>query len=134
MKNAIFTTAAVALLMNAFSFTSANAQATATGHVSAEVIDAVGASVNNSSLVNPGSTITPATFSVNSTQNSTFAVTVESGATTLKSTDGAETMMVSDWTAKTAQGNVSVAAKLNEGDASRTGLYTGSYKVTFAYN
>ncbi len=141
MKNVILTTAAAVLMMT-FSFISANAQVTATGHISAEVVDGISASISTSSSINTNNSITPATFSVSSTQSTTFAVTIHETQTTLTKVDSNDTLTMGNWTA-TSGGNeklagaqqVSVAATLNTGvNNAPSGVYTGSYKVTFDYN
>ncbi len=140
MKNSIITTAA-AILMMAFSFSNANAQVSCTGHISAEVVDAVTASISTSSIVNPNSNITPATFSVSSTQASTFAVNMPEGETTLTSADGLQTMTLTDWVlgqnnsvANNTQ-KVSIGATIaDRNNETPKGVYSGSYKVTFSYN
>lgn len=131
MKKATLTTAA-ALLMMVFSFIAANAQATATGHIYAEVVDGISASISTSSTVNSNNTINPATFSVNSTIDATFAVTIPAAQTTLTKADGTATMTMSDLIASSQGSKVSLGANLNAGNT--TGVYTGSYKVTFDYN
>jgi len=107
-----------------------NAQATATGHVTAEVIDAVtafesipmsfgrfstgdqggsivipanGAVLSSSTVVNADSNINPATFSVSGAKDATFSVALPQGPTTLMSLTG-ETMLVTDWTAISGEG------------------------------
>lgn len=131
MKKATLTTAATILMM-VFSFIAVNAQTTAIGHVSAEVVDGISASINPSTTVNSNNTITPATFSVNSTADAMFAVTIPAGQTTLVKADGTATMTMSDLMASAQGGKVSLGANLNAGNT--TGVYTGSYKVTFDYN
>ncbi|MFA6127953.1 MAG: DUF4402 domain-containing protein [Bacteroidales bacterium] len=146
MKNAALTTAGILFLL-VLSFGKVNAQATATGHIFAEVVDGVTASISTSALVNPTGTITPATFSVSSAGAATFAVTMPEGPTTLTKIDGTDIMTIGDWKAISGQGiegsvmaggvqKVSVGATLNPGmgNGTQTGVYTGSYKVTFDYN
>lgn len=152
----------------------ANAQVTATGHISAEVVEGItagesssmnfgrfstgdqggsiiipanGAAISTSSVVSADSNINPATFSVSGAKDATFSVTLPAGPTTLTSISGANTMMVTDWTATSGQGSdgyvlaggiqtVKVGATLQVGtyNDNPKGIYTGSYKVTFAYN
>ncbi len=132
MKNVILTSAA-AILMMTFSFISANAQVTATGHISAEVVDGISASISSSSSINSNNSLTPATFSVSSTQATTFAVTIHETQTTLTKVDSNDTLTVGNWTSNSEQGGkVSLGANLNAGN--NTGFYSGSYKVTFDYN
>jgi hypothetical protein len=173
MKNLILTAAVVASFL-ALSFGRVNAQATATGHISAEVIEALtvgesssmnfgrfsagdqggsliipakGVAVSTSTVTTADSNINPATFSVSGSKNATFSVTLPQGPTTLTSITGEGTMMVTDWNASSLQGTdayvltggnqtVSVGATLKVGTANEnpTGIYTGSYQVTFAYN
>lgn len=157
----------------AFATVESKAQATATGHISAEVIDAItafestpmsfgrfstgdqggsiivpsnGAAISTSTVITADSNINPATFSVSGAKNATFSVTLPEGPALLTSTSG-DTMEVSDWTASSGQGNdeyvlaggtqkVSVGATLRVGSINNNpkGVYSGSYKVTFAYN
>lgn len=125
----------------------ANAQVTATGHIFAEVVDGVTASVSTSNLVNSNNTITPATFAVSSASAASFSVSIPEGKTTVTKADGTDTMTIGDWKAISAQsvdgilmagGNqkVSLGATLTSGigNGTQTGVYTGSYKVTFDYN
>jgi len=115
----------------AFCALEAGAQATATGHISAEVIEAItavesspmnfgsftvgdqsgsivlpafGAAVSTSSIVTAGSSISPATFSISGAKDATFSVTLPEGPTTLTNLDGAGTLVVSDWTATSEMG------------------------------
>ena len=132
MKKFILTTAA-AILMMTFSFISANAQATATGHISAEVVDGISASISSSSSISTNNSITPATFSVSSTQAATFAVTIHENETTLTKVNGNDTLTMGNWTSNSEQsGKVSLGANLIADKS--TGVFTGSYKVTFDYN
>ena len=109
----------------------ANGQVTATGHISAEVIDAItavesspmnfgsfstgdqggsiiisakGAAISTSTVVAAGSKILPATFAVSGAKDATFSVTLPEGPTTLTSIRG-DTMMVTDWNATSGQGS-----------------------------
>jgi hypothetical protein len=131
MKNLILIAAGVASLL-VFSSLRVNAQATATGHISAEVIEAItavestsmnfgsfvagdqvgsivipasGAGISGSTVVTAGSNITPATFSVSGAKNATFSVTLPEGPTTLTNLTGNGTLVVSDWTATSGQGS-----------------------------
>jgi hypothetical protein len=115
----------------AFCALEAGAQATATGHISAEVIEAItavestpmnfgsftvgdqsgsiilpasGSVVSTSTVVSAGSAICPATFSVSGAKDATFSVTLPGGPTTLTNLDGAGTLVVTDWTATSEQG------------------------------
>jgi hypothetical protein len=146
MKNAAKISAGI-LFFLMMSFVGVQAQATVTGHIFAEVVDGVTASVSTSTLVNPSNTITPATFDVSSASSATFSVTMPEGKTTLTNADGTDTMTIGDWKAFSAQSTdgivmaggvqkVSVGATLNSGigNGTQTGVYTGSYKVTFDYN
>ncbi len=141
MKNAILTTAA-AILMMTFTVINANAQVTATGHISAEVVDGISASISSSSSVSSNNSITPATFSVSSTQATTFAVTIHETQTTITKVDGNDTLTMGNWTSTSDRNDlfasaqkVSLGATLNAGSSlTPTGVYTGSYKVTFDYN
>ncbi len=173
MKNSILIAAAIASFL-VFTAGRVNAQVTATGHISAEVIEGItagesssmnfgrfstgdlggsiiipasGAAISTSSVVTADSNINPATFSVSGAKDATFAVTLPQGPTTLTSISGANTMMVTDWTATSGQGTdeyvlaggiqtVKVGATLQVGTINDNpkGIYTGSYQVTFAYN
>ncbi|MCX6226443.1 MAG: DUF4402 domain-containing protein [Bacteroidia bacterium] len=110
------------------------------------VIPASGAAVSTSSVITTDSEINPATFSVSGAKDATFSVTLPEGPTTLTSHTG-DTMTVTDWTATSGKGDdayilaggiqtVKVGATLQVGSINDNpkGIYTGSYKVTFAYN
>lgn len=151
----------------------ANAQATATGHIFAEVVEGVtagestsmnfgrfstgdqggsiivptsGAAISTSTVVPADSNINPATFSVSGAKDATFSVTLPQGPATLTNISGGS-MKVTDWTATSGQGSdayilaggiqtVKVGATLQVGSINDNpkGIYTGSYKITFAYN
>jgi len=110
----------------------AQGQATATGHIYAEVIEAVtavetsamsfgrfspgdlggsilipasGAAVATSTVVTADSEINPATFSVTGAKNATFSVTLPEGPATLTSSDGTGVLKVTDWTATSSDGS-----------------------------
>jgi len=107
------------------------AQATVTGHISAEVVEALtvgetssmnfgrfttgnpggsitiptnGTAITANGVVPADSNITPATFSVSGANNATFAVTLPQGPTTLTDIVSGNTLVVSNWTASDAQG------------------------------
>jgi hypothetical protein len=121
----------IASFLAFFSY-SAMGQATATGHVYAEVIEAItavetapmsfgrfsageegglisiptsGASVTSSTVSVAGSEIAPATFSVSGAKNATFSVTLPEGPTTLTSLDGSGTLTVTGWSATSGDGS-----------------------------
>lgn len=172
MKNLKLITLGIASFL-AFSCLEVKAQATATGHISAEIIEAItavesspmnfgrfstgdqggtivipasGAAISTSTVVSADTNLNPATFSVSGAKDATFSVTLPEGPTTLTSLSG-DTMQVTDWTASSDEGSdayvlaggiqkVKVGATLQVGsiDNNPKGIYTGSYKVTFAYN
>jgi len=144
-------------------------QATVTGHISAEVVEAI--TVGESSPMNFGrisaselsgamvipsngktktgalSNINPAVFSISGSEDATFAVTLPEGPTTVTNMADGSTMKVTDWTSSSDEGsesyllaggveNVKVGATLQVGSTTENlrGTFTGSYKVTFAYN
>jgi hypothetical protein len=157
----------------AFGIVESKGQTTATGHISAEVIDAItafestpmsfgrfstgdqggsivvpsnGGAISTSTVITADSNINPATFSVTGAKDATFSVTLPEGPTLLTSSSG-DIMVVSDWTTSSGQGSdayvlaggtqkVSVGATLQVGSMNDNpkGVYSGSYKVTFAYN
>lgn len=172
MKSLILTTAWIICSLTLTSGR-ANAQATVTGHIFAEVIEGItatesssmnfgrfstgdqggsiitpgnGAATSTSTVVTADNNINPATFSVSGAKDVTFSVTLPAGPTTLTNISGGS-MRVTDWTATSGQGNdayvlaggmqtVKVGATLQVGTINDNpkGIYTGSYKVTFAYN
>lgn len=172
MKNSVLTIAA-AILVLTFSSVNVQAQATVTGHVFAEVVEALsigesssmnfgrfstgdqggsiviptnGSALATSSVVSADTNINPATFSVSGAKDAAFSVTLPDGPATLTNLDGG-TMKVTDWTATSGEGTeayvlaggsqtVRVGATLQVGNTNDNpkGIYTGSYKITFAYN
>lgn len=111
------------------------------------IIPASGAAIATSTVVPAGNSISPASFSVSGAKDATFSVTLPGGPTTLTSATGSSTMMVTGWTATSEKGDdayvlaggtqkVMVGATLRVGDINDnpTGVYTGSYQITFAYN
>jgi hypothetical protein len=117
-----------------------NAQARATGNISAEVIEAItaveyspmsfgrfstgdqggeivippqGPAISTSTVVTAGSDINPAIFSVSGARDATFSVTLPQGPTTLTSSTGEGVMLVTDWSASSEKGSDTFV--LNEG-------------------
>ena len=131
MKNVIKIAAGVVFFLG-FSFAGAFAQVTATGHITAEVIDAITAVESSpmnfgrfvagdqggSIVINPASgnviatstvipsdnSINPASFGITGTTGATFSVTLPQGPTTLTNITGKGTLTVTNWVASTAQG------------------------------
>jgi hypothetical protein len=131
IKNTILMTAGLACLF-VFSSVGARAQTTATGHIFAEVIDAItavesssmsfgqfstgdqggsitvpcnGGAITTDAIVPTGNSITPATFRVSGARDAAFTVSLPDGPTTLTSLTGNGTMTVSGWNATSAQGS-----------------------------
>ncbi len=140
-----------------------SAQATATGRITAEVVDVLATSagsqgtfftiparysaVSTSSESVSALNINTAVFSISGMKDATFEVALPKGPTTIAEKNGLGTIQISDWTALSDQGinnhilyggvqrvNVGATIRLASGNESPRGVYTGSYQVTFVYN
>lgn len=98
-------------------------------------------------VVLAGGTHNSAAFYITGQYESTFSIALPSEPATLTNLQNDKTMQVSDWQSFPAPGigvgkliggamTVRVGASLTVGDmnANPTGLYAGTYSVTFAYN
>jgi hypothetical protein len=131
MKMSILTAFGVAVIFLLAAF-GANAQVSASGRISAEVIEALsaeesssmnfgrfapgemggtviipakGAAISTSSVVSTNTNIAPAVFSVSGAKDATFSITLPDGPTTLTSASGSNTMLVDGWTATSEHGD-----------------------------
>ena len=98
-------------------------------------------------VVLAGGTHNSASFYITGQYEATFSIALPSGPETLTNLQNDKTMLVSDWQSFPAPGigvgkliggamTVKVGASLTVGDmnANPTGMYAGTYSVTFAYN
>ena len=98
-------------------------------------------------VVLAGGTHNSASFYITGQYEATFSIALPSGPETLTNLQNDKTMLVSDWQSFPAPGigvgkliggamTVKVGASLTVGDmnANPTGMYAGTYAVTFAYN
>ena len=98
-------------------------------------------------VVLAGGTHNSASFYITGQYEATFSIALPSGPETLTNLQNDKTMQVSDWESFPAPGigvgkliggamTVRVGASLTVGDmnANPTGMYAGTYAVTFAYN
>jgi hypothetical protein len=144
LKHILFILAGIASFL-AFSSFKLNGQATATGHVTAEIVEAITAV--ETAPMTFGRVFTPATFSVSGARDVTFAVILPEFPTLLNGSGGSGSLSVSGWTATPGDGadsfilsggtlTVRVGATLQAGPVSETpkGFYSGTYQVTFSYN
>jgi hypothetical protein len=111
------------------------------------MISPTGSVMTSSTVVTAASSRNPGSFFVSGATDVTFAIALPDSPTTLTNAADSKTIVVSDWVTIPENGDagikldggtqtIMVGATLTVGslDENPRGIYTGSYRITFAYN
>lgn len=111
------------------------------------MISPAGSLSTSLTVVADASSWNPGSFFVAGEEDATFSIALPNGPTTLSNSADSKTIEVSDWMTLPENGQagikltggmqtVMVGATLKVGslDENPRGIYTGSYRITFAYN